>query len=41
MFPTVLRNASAAFHHVAFVEEPVDFFEGEVGGLGVAELEWC
>lgn len=38
MFPAVFCDPATSFYYVAFVEEPVDFFECEVCGFGVAEV---
>ena len=38
LIPALLRDATTTIHDVTFVEEPVYFFEGEVGGFGVAEV---
>lgn len=38
MLPSLLCDSPTASDDVSFVEEPVDFLECQVGGLGIAEL---
>jgi hypothetical protein len=38
MLPTLLCDSPTASDDVSFVEEPVDFLECQIGGLGIAEL---
>jgi hypothetical protein len=41
-FPARLCDLTAAAHDVALVEQPVDLFQGEIGGLWIAEvLKYC
>ena len=38
LFPSLLRNTSASLYDIALVEEPIDFFQCQIGCLGIAEV---
>jgi hypothetical protein len=38
LFPSFLCNPPTPLYYVAFIEEPVDLFERQIGSLGVAEI---
>jgi hypothetical protein len=38
MLPSFFCNPPTPLYYVTFIEEPVDFFERQIGSLGIAEI---